>query len=85
MMDDNEPAVAVASGTYVYIYKTIRPYFKFSLPILEVSIVMYIVGSYVYIFFHQVNKKEAELWMQLKEVQCAYMFIDTFIVTVGQG
>ena len=39
MMDTSEPAVAVASDTFVYIYKTIRPYFKFSLPLLEVSYV----------------------------------------------
>ena len=39
-MDLNEPrtpAVAVASGPYVYIYKNLRPYFKFSLPCGEVS------------------------------------------------
>ncbi len=36
MMDTNEPAVAVSSGTNVFIYKTIRPYFKFTLPLLEV-------------------------------------------------
>ena len=36
MMDDNEPAVAVSSGTNVFVYKTIRPYFKFTLPLLEV-------------------------------------------------
>lgn len=36
MMDTNEPAIAVASSTFVYIYKTIRPYFKFTLPLLEV-------------------------------------------------
>ena len=43
MLDDNEPAVAVASGTYIYIYKTIRPYFKFSLPILEVRNLIVII------------------------------------------
>ena len=37
MIDTHEPAVAVCSGSYVYIYKTVRPYFKFTLPLLEVS------------------------------------------------
>ena len=30
-------AVAVASGSFIYIFKNMRPYFKFSLPSLEVS------------------------------------------------
>ena len=30
------PAVAVASGNFVYIYKGLRPYFRFTLPTLEV-------------------------------------------------
>ena len=30
-------AVAVASGSYLYIYKNLRPYFKFTLPTLEVN------------------------------------------------
>ncbi|KAF4520686.1 hypothetical protein B566_EDAN006362 [Ephemera danica] len=33
------PAIAVASGPHIYIYKNLRPYFKFSLPPLEVSAV----------------------------------------------
>ncbi|XP_062892243.1 Bardet-Biedl syndrome 1 protein [Mobula hypostoma] len=40
LMDTNEPrtpAVAVASGPYIYIYKNLRPYFKFTLPSLEVN------------------------------------------------
>ena len=35
------PAVAVASGSYIYIYKNLRPYFKFTLPTLEVNPVEY--------------------------------------------
>ena len=35
--DPRTPAVAVASGAFVYIYKNLRPYFKFTLPLLEVS------------------------------------------------
>ena len=38
-MDQTEPrvpAVAVASGTQIYIYKNMKPYFKFQLPSLEV-------------------------------------------------
>ncbi|XP_077595505.1 BBSome complex member BBS1 [Stigmatopora nigra] len=31
------PAVAVASGSCVYVYKNLRPYFKFTLPGLEVN------------------------------------------------
>lgn len=31
------PAVAVASGPCVYIYKNLRPYFKFTLPGLDVN------------------------------------------------
>ncbi|XP_044125970.1 Bardet-Biedl syndrome 1 protein isoform X2 [Bufo gargarizans] len=40
LMDQNEPrtpAVAVASGSYIYVYKNLRPYFKFTLPALEVN------------------------------------------------
>ncbi|XP_064407943.1 Bardet-Biedl syndrome 1 protein isoform X3 [Latimeria chalumnae] len=40
LMDQNEPltpAIAVASGPYIYIYKNLRPYFKFTLPALEVN------------------------------------------------
>ncbi|XP_013391721.1 Bardet-Biedl syndrome 1 protein homolog [Lingula anatina] len=39
-MDQNEPrtpAVAVASGPYMYVYKNLRPYFKFTLPSLEIN------------------------------------------------
>ncbi|XP_057316965.1 Bardet-Biedl syndrome 1 protein homolog [Hydractinia symbiolongicarpus] len=39
-MDMNEPktpAIAVASGPFIYIYKNLRPYFKFSLPLEEVN------------------------------------------------
>jgi Bardet-Biedl syndrome 1 protein len=38
-MDQTEPripAVAVASGAHIYIYKNMRPYFKFTLPTLEI-------------------------------------------------
>ncbi|XP_072277428.1 BBSome complex member BBS1 isoform X4 [Pyxicephalus adspersus] len=38
LMDQNEPrtpAVAVASGPFIYVYKNLRPYFKFTLPALE--------------------------------------------------
>ncbi|XP_062501221.1 Bardet-Biedl syndrome 1 protein-like [Corticium candelabrum] len=41
-MDQNEPlipAVAVASGPFIYIYKNSRPYFKFTTPPLEVNAV----------------------------------------------
>ena len=30
-------AVAVASGPFVYVYKNMRPYFKFTLPVMEVN------------------------------------------------
>ena len=30
-------AIAVASGPYVYVYKNLRPYFKFTLPPLDVD------------------------------------------------
>jgi len=39
-MDANEPktpAVAVASGPYIYVYKNLRPYYKFTLPSLPVN------------------------------------------------
>ena len=38
-MDQNQPlipAVAVASGSHIYIYKNMRPYFKFTLPTLDI-------------------------------------------------
>uniref|UniRef100_UPI003AAC6C9F Bardet-Biedl syndrome 1 protein n=1 Tax=Centroberyx gerrardi TaxID=166262 RepID=UPI003AAC6C9F len=40
LMDLHEPripAVAVASGPFIYVYKNLRPYFKFTLPGLEVN------------------------------------------------
>jgi Bardet-Biedl syndrome 1 protein len=39
-MDGNEPqtpAIAVASGAYLYIYKNMKPFYKFTLPLLQVS------------------------------------------------
>ena len=38
-MDQSEPripAIAVASGTQIFIYKNMKPYFKFQLPSLQV-------------------------------------------------
>ncbi|XP_044304769.1 Bardet-Biedl syndrome 1 protein [Varanus komodoensis] len=38
LMEQHEPrmpAVAVASGPYIYVYKNLRPYFKFTLPPME--------------------------------------------------
>ena len=29
-------AIAVASGPYIYVYKNLRPYFKFTLPTLGI-------------------------------------------------
>lgn len=40
LMDLHEPrtpAIAVASGPFIYVYKNLRPYFKFTLPGLEVN------------------------------------------------
>ena len=37
--DPRTPAVAVASGPFIYVYKNLRPYFKFTLPPLEVNTV----------------------------------------------
>ncbi|XP_038267309.2 Bardet-Biedl syndrome 1 protein isoform X3 [Dermochelys coriacea] len=40
LMDQNEPrtpAVAVASGPFIYVYKNLRPYFKFTLPPLDAN------------------------------------------------
>ncbi|CAN0524356.1 unnamed protein product, partial [Ectocarpus sp. 8 AP-2014] len=31
------PAVAVAAGPYIFIYKNLRPYFKFTAPLVEPS------------------------------------------------
>lgn len=50
MMDTNEPAIAVASGTNVYIYKTVRPYFKFTLPLLDVWSYPYIYCVFMYMY-----------------------------------
>ena len=30
------PAIAVASASHIFIYKNLRPYFKFTLPTLEI-------------------------------------------------
>ncbi|XP_015279385.1 PREDICTED: Bardet-Biedl syndrome 1 protein [Gekko japonicus] len=35
--EPHTPAVAVASGPFVYVYKNLRPYFKFTLPTLETN------------------------------------------------
>ncbi|XP_066466341.1 Bardet-Biedl syndrome 1 protein isoform X1 [Tiliqua scincoides] len=40
LMEQHEPrtpAVAVASGPFIYVYKNLRPYFKFTLPPLEIN------------------------------------------------
>lgn len=40
LMDLHEPrtpAIAVASGPFIYVYKNLRPYFKFTLPSLDVN------------------------------------------------
>lgn len=31
------PAIALAAGPYIYVYKNIRPYFKFTVPSLEIN------------------------------------------------
>ena len=31
------PAIAVASGPYVFIYRNLRPFFKFTVPSMEIS------------------------------------------------
>ncbi|KAL5009297.1 hypothetical protein ScPMuIL_014878 [Solemya velum] len=36
-LEPRTPAIAVASGPYIYVYKNLRPYFKFTLPTLEVN------------------------------------------------
>ena len=36
MTEPRIPAIAVASGAHIYIYKNMRPYFKFTLPSLEI-------------------------------------------------
>jgi len=30
-------AIAVASGPFIYVYKNLRPYFKFTLPSLDID------------------------------------------------
>ncbi|BFZ06952.1 hypothetical protein BsWGS_09991 [Bradybaena similaris] len=35
-LEPRTPAIAVASGPYIYVYKNLRPYFKFTLPTLDV-------------------------------------------------
>lgn len=40
LMEQHEPrtpAVAVASGPFIYVYKNLRPYFKFTLPLMEIN------------------------------------------------
>jgi Bardet-Biedl syndrome 1 protein len=32
------PAIAVGSGPFIYIYRNLRPYYKFSLPPVELSV-----------------------------------------------
>ncbi len=35
--DPRTPAVAVSCGSLIYVFKNLRPYFKFTLPLLEVG------------------------------------------------
>ena len=44
--DPRTPAVAIASGSFVYIYKNLRPYFKFTLPHLEVNMIVHDTHMY---------------------------------------
>lgn len=72
MMDTSEPAIAVASGTHVFIYKTIRPYFKFTLPLLEVPLLILWKRLFIIIIIlQQINGQEKHLWDQMKEV-CSF-------------
>ena len=69
--DPRTPAVAVAAGSFVYVYKNLRPYFKFTLPHLQVS-----GGGYTgelnncptFSLSLQLNSEEEELWGKVKEV-----------------
>lgn len=36
ILEPRTPAIAVASGPYIYVYKNLRPYFKFTLPPLNI-------------------------------------------------
>ena len=36
-LDPQTPAITVASGSYLYIYKNLKPFYKFCLPALEVN------------------------------------------------
>lgn len=39
-MDTNEPrtpGIAVASGPFIFVYKNMKPYYKFSLPLLPLN------------------------------------------------
>ena len=52
--DPRTPAVAVSCGSFVYVFKNMRPYFKFTLPLLEVMNVMgvrtCILHTYIYMY-----------------------------------
>ena len=35
--DAEAPAIAVAAGSYLYIYKNLKPFYKFAVPTIEVN------------------------------------------------
>ena len=71
------PAIAVASGAYIYMYKNLHPYFKFTLPSLQVKGGGHIQDRFqlidrmkvTTIYFLQLNSTEADLWEQVNNVR----------------
>ena len=77
--DPRTPAVAIAAGPFVYVYKNMRPYFKFTLPYLQVGGSLFGgppgergAGLTCHILsvclLEQLNEEELDLWTQAKEV-----------------
>ena len=67
------PAIAVASGPYVYVYKNLRPYFKFTLPSLDINP---IEAQY----WKQAKEEKLELLSfreMLEELQVGILFLNT--------
>ena len=92
--DPRTPAVAVSCGSFVYVFKNLRPYFKFTLPLLEVcySEISYTQGPKLHVgtcicvllfFYAQLNSTEADLWSQVKEVTKLVAIVNNYMYTLS--
>lgn len=83
--DPRTPAVAVAAGAFVYVYKNLRPYFKFTLPHLQLNpeeLELWnnakedmMTGSQLHQALHELQKKEKDIPLTVRSLK--YLQLDS--------